>query len=440
MNGYNWEYGHPASSIETFQAEKLRETLHYVAQHSPFYSKWFKRHRVDIESIRTPADLSLIPPTEKQDLQMHNQDFICVPEYEIIDYVTTSGTLGEPVTFVLTDRDLDRLAYNEFRSMEYTGLTRTDKVQLTVTLDKRFMAGLAYFSGLRKLGTGIVRVGPGNPELQWDTITRVGSTALVAVPSFVLRLIEYAEQKGIDYRASSIRKIICIGEPIRNQDFSPNEIGRKILQKWPVQLHSTYASTEMSTAFTECALGQGGHAIPELVIVECLDEYNHPVPPGMPGELTITTLGIEGMPLIRFKTGDIMVLHHEACPCGCDTLRVGPILGRKNHMIKYKGTTLYPPALNDILNSIDEVVSYFIQVYTNDLGTDELVAHVFARNPGDALEKQIKDTFRAKLRVAPALKFVSKEEIEIIKFSPSRRKPVDFVDHRTTHTYLNYSC
>jgi phenylacetate-CoA ligase len=188
----------------------------------------------------------------------------------------------------------------------------------------------------------------------------------------------------------------------------------------------------MSTAFTECTVGRGGHSIPELVIVECLDEHNHPVPDGTPGELTITTLGIEGMPLVRFKTGDITILHKGTCTCGNDTLRVGPILGRKNHMIKYKGTTLYPPALNDILNSIDEVVSYFIEVYTNELGTDELVAHVFARNTGEALEKQIKDTFRAKLRVAPSIKFATKEEVEAIKFSPSSRKPVDFIDHRVT--------
>ncbi|HXA01256.1 MAG TPA: AMP-binding protein, partial [Cytophagaceae bacterium] len=322
------------------------------------------------------------------------------------------------------------LAYNEFRSMQYAGITKKDIVQLTVTLDRRFMAGLAYFSGLRKLGASIVRVGPGNPELQWDTIMRIKSTVLIAVPSFVLRLIEFAEQKGIDYKASGIHKIICVGEPIRNQDFSINEISRRILEKWPVVLHSTYASTEMSAAFTECEHGQGGHLIPELLIVECLDDNNNPVPNGAAGELTITTLGIEGMPLLRFKTGDIAVLHKEPCTCGDSTWRIGPILGRKNHMIKYKGTTLYPQALNDILNSIDEIGSYFIEVSTNKLGTDELVANIFTEHYSATLEKEIKDTFRAKLRVTPTLIFVSKEEVEIIKFSSGNRKPVDFVDLR----------
>jgi phenylacetate-CoA ligase len=431
MNWYNLKKPLQSGEIRKFQEESLRELLLYVQKNSAFYSKLFKQHKIDISRIQTLEDLVLIPPTEKQDLQLYNKDFICVHEDKIIDYVTTSGTLGDPVTFILTDRDLDRLAYNEFRSMQYAGVTEKDKVQLTVTLDRRFMAGLAYFSGLRKLGAGIVRVGPGNPELQWDTILRINPTVLIAVPSFILRLIEFAEQKGIDYKSSSIRKIICVGEPIRNQDFSINEISRKIAVKWPVMLHSTYASTEMSTAFTECEHGLGGHLIPELAIVECLDENNRQVPEGTPGELTVTTLAIEGMPLLRFKTGDIAVLHTKLCSCGQNTWRVGPILGRKNHMIKYKGTTLYPQSLNDILNTIDEVISYFIEVSTSDLGTDELIAHIYTENHSTELEKQIKDTFRAKLRVSPSLKFISREEVERVKFSPSNRKPVDFIDRRT---------
>jgi phenylacetate-CoA ligase len=429
----NWnELKKPLQSgeIRKYQEENLREQLLYVQKNSKFYSGLFENNNIDITKIKTLEDLVLIPPTEKQDLQLHNKDFICVHNDKIIDYVTTSGTLGDPVTFILTDQDLNRLAYNEYRSMQYAGIQRDDKVQLTVTLDRRFMAGLAYFSGLRKLGAGIIRVGPGNPELQWDTILRIHPTVLVAVPSFILRLIEFAEQKGIDYKASGIRKIVCVGEPIRNQDFTLNAISKKIIAKWSVELHSTYASTEMSTAFTECNHGQGGHLIPELAIVECLDENNIPVPEGTPGELTITTLGIEGMPLLRFKTGDIAVLYTKLCSCGDSTWRVGPILGRKNHMIKYKGTTLYPQSLNDILNTIDEVVSYFIEVSTSELGTDELIAYIYTNNHSVDLEKQIKDTFRAKLRVTPSLKFISREEIEKVKLSPSSRKPVDFIDRR----------
>lgn len=416
--------------IKLMQEQKLQETFIYLQQNSAFYSKLFKENLIEINKIKRLEDLTLIPPTSKQDLQLYNKDFICVPEEKIIDYVTTSGTLGEPVTFILTEKDLERLAYNEFTSMKIAGLSSKDKVQLTVTLDRRFMAGLAYFSGLRKLGAGIIRVGPGNPELQWDTINRIKPNVLIAVPSFILKLIEFAEAKKINYKECSIEKIICIGEPIRQQDFSLNELSSKILGQWPVKLNSTYASTEMSTAFTECEWGMGGHLIPELTIVECLDENNNPVAPGTAGELTITTLGIEGMPLLRFKTGDIAIINNKKCKCGRDTLRVGPIMGRKSHMIKYKGTTLYPQALNDILNTIKEVKSYYIEAFTNDLGTDELVAYIHSQDETLELEKQIKDVFRAKLRVAPSIKFVSSEKVEKVKFSPANRKPIDFVDNR----------
>ncbi len=430
MNWFNLTLPSITAELKSFQEKSLKAHLQYVQKHSPFYSRFFKQNNINITSINTIEDLASIPPTEKQDLQLYNNDFISVPEDKIIDYVTTSGTLGEPVTFVLTDNDLERLAYNEYTSLRYTGINNTDKVQLTVTLDRRFMAGLAYFSGLRKIGAGIIRVGPGNPDLQWDTILRIKPTVLIAVPSFLLYLLEFAKEKGIDYKSSSIKKVICIGDTIRDQNFSLNELSKKILQDWPLQLYSTYASTEMGTAFTECSYGQGGHTIPELIIVECLDENNNPVPEGTPGELVVTPLGIEGMPLIRFKTGDITILHKEPCLCGNTTWRIGPILGRKNHMIKYKGTTLYPQSLNDILNVIEAVDSYFIEAYTNEFGTDELVANIFTSHYSDGLEKKIKDAFRAKLRVTPLLKFVSKEKVDKVKFSSGSRKPIYFVDRR----------
>src|SRR5690606_15507762 len=162
----------------------------------------------------------------------------------------------------LTDRDLDRLAYNEALSYQCMGLQRGNTLQLTTTIDRRFMAGLAYFLGARKAGLGVVRVGSGVPELQWDTISRVRPIALVCVPSFLLKMIEYAERSGIDFRASSVRKVLCIGEAIRNPDFTPNTLAKRILDKWDIELYSTYASTEMATAFTECQYATGGHYHP----------------------------------------------------------------------------------------------------------------------------------------------------------------------------------
>jgi phenylacetate-CoA ligase len=418
------------SEIEQLQTSKLIDLLQYVNSNSKYYQSVFSNNSIDISEIKTLEDLQKVPVTTKDALYKYNKDFICVPSEKIIDYVTTSGTLGDPLTFILTEHDLERLAYNEFLSLSCAGGTKNDIYQLMTTIDKRFMAGMAYFLGLKKMGAGVIRVGNGIPEFQWDTIKRLNPTIAIAVPSFILKLIEYAEQHHIDYKNSSITKIVCIGEPIRNEDFTYNTLGKRITDKWPVQLFSTYASTEMASAFTECEEGKGGHHLPELLITEFLDENNQPVKKGESGELTITTLGVEGMPLIRFKTGDICKAHYEPCACGRKTMRIGPIIGRKQQMIKFKGTSLYPPALYDVLNTIESIKNYIVEVYTNEIGTDEILINIGVINPPSNYEKELKDHFRAKLRVAPNIIIDHPENILKRQMLEMNRKPIVFIDKR----------
>jgi len=284
----------------------------------------------------------------------------------------------------------------------------------------------------------VVRVGNGIPELQWDTIQRIKPNTIIAVPSFILKVIEYAEQKGIDYKSSSIKSAICIGEPLRKGDLSLNTLGRKIIEKWTLKLFSTYASTEMGTSFTECSEGTGGHHHPELIVVEFLDDNNIPVPEGELGEVTVTTLGMEGMPLLRFKTGDVCRHYFNPCACGRNTMRLGPVVGRKNQMIKYKGTTLFPPALYDILDNIDYISNYIVEVYTNQIGTDEILIHLSGKGIGEEKEKDIKDHFRAKLRVAPLITFTSESTLQKMQFPEISRKPVKFIDNREKMEFIPF--
>ena len=419
--------------IQQFQEEKLQELLQYLSTHSPYYQRIFKEYHIDIKAIKTLKDLQKLPTTTKNDLQCYNDDFLCVPKTAIIDYASTSGTLGRPVTFGLTDKDLDRLAYNEAISLSCAGIQKGDVVQLMTTIDRRFMAGLAYFLGIRKLGASIVRVGAGIPELQWDSIHSYQPKWLIAVPSFLLKLIEFAEKSGIDYRKSSVKGVICIGETLRKQDFSPNLLTQKIMEKWPeLALYSTYASTEMSTTFTECEYMHGGHHHPELIITEVLDDEGKVLPEGSLGELTITTLGIEGMPLLRFRTGDMVTLHQEPCSCGRNTLRVSPVVGRKQQMIKYKGTTLYPPVLMDLLTEFAQVENYIIEISNNEILTDEILIKIGTSTPSDALREEIINHFRAKMRVVPKIEFHPVETIEQQLYPKGSRKPVKFIDHRTS--------
>lgn len=418
------------TEIKKFQEDKLRNTLYYLKDNSKFYQRLFKINNINIDNILTLEDLLRIPVTTKDDLQKFTNDFLCVDKKKIIDYVTTSGTMGEPVTFAMTDADLDRLAYNEYISFSCANTTDDDIYQLLVTIDKRFMAGMAYFLGLRKLGAGIIRTGPGLQKLQFESINRFKPTGFVSVPSFIPKLISYAKENGIDYKNSSVKKAVCIGEPIRNPDFSLNTLGKKIVDNWDIKLYSTYASTEMGTAFTECSAGRGGHHHPEMIIVEFLDENDNPVNEDEPGEVTITTLGVEAMPLLRFKTGDICYHHTEPCSCGRNTMRLGPVIGRKQQMIKLKGTTLYPPAIYDVLNEIDCIENYIVEVSTTDLGTDELLIKAGCNSVSKDTEKNIKDNFRAKLRVAPDIRFFKPKEISAMQLQEDSRKPVIFIDHR----------
>ncbi len=421
----------PAGIIKAVQEQKLRELLHYTSLHSPFYRELFASNKIDIGTITTQSDLSCIPTTSKEDLQQRSEDFLCVSRNKIIEYASTSGTLGSPVTIALTENDLNRLAINEYNSFVCADGSANDIYQLMLTLDRQFMAGIAYYSGIRKLGAGIIRLGPGVPSLQWETIQRLKPTTIVTVPSFILKLIQFAKDNLIDIKKSSVNKAICIGENVRNTDFSLNMLGRKIKEAWDIHLFSTYASTEMQTAFTECREGVGGHLQPELLIVELLDENDQQVGPHLPGEVTITTLGVEGMPLIRYKTGDICMYFDEPCACGRTSLRLSPVIGRKKQMIKFKGTTLYPPALFDLLNEMEDVLDFVVEVYSNEIGLDEVLVYLLTAHKSEESDRRVRANLQARLRVSPSIKYVTAEEIQKMQFSESGRKASKFIDRRS---------
>lgn len=420
-----------AEEIRSFQEARLHEAIDYAYTNSAFYRELFDSCKIRPADIRTIEDLRRLPVTTKQDLQLRNKDFLCVDSSQIVDYVTTSGTLGEPVVFALTENDLDRLGYNELSSFTMAGCSRNDIMQLMTTIDRRFMAGLAYWLGARALGMGVIRVGNGIPELQWNTINSIHPTVCMCVPSFLMKLIAFAEENGIDYRSCSLRKAICIGEALRQPDGNLTTLGSRIHEKWPeLELYSTYASTEMQASFTECSCHCGNHVPADLIIVEFLDDEGNPVAEGESGEVTITTLGVEGMPLVRFRTGDICIHYDNPCACGRNSTRLSSVIGRKGQMIKFKGTTLYPPALFDILDNIPEVKSYVVEVYTNSLGTDQVQIKLASDNHSESFVKQIKDIFRSKVRVAPDVVFEAPEIIAKMQMPPMSRKVVKFFDLR----------
>ena len=216
---------------------------------------------------------------------------------------------------------------------------------------------------------------------------------------------------------------MCIGEPIRNTDFSYNELGKRITSQWDIKLYSTYASTEMGAAFTECEEGKGGHLNPDLLILEVVDENGRIVGEGEMGEVVVTTLGVEGMPLLRYKTGDLCHVYYTPCNCGRPTTRLGPVVGRKQQMIKFKGTTIFPPALFDVLDMVPEIDLYQVVVSKNEFGNDEITILLSMSLENQVFKEKVYSLFKSRLRVTPLLEFITAQELNHRIFRQEKRKP-----------------
>jgi phenylacetate-CoA ligase len=417
-----------ALARENFHLRSLREHVAYLLEHSPFYGEHLKWAPTTARELRSLEDFQGLPFTEKDDLARDNMAFLCVPMSEVRDIVTTSGTLGDPVTVFLTESDLQRLGKNEAGSYRIAGCTGDDTFQLLTTIDKRFMAGLAYFLGVQHLGGRIIRSGPGALQLQWDSIQRYRPTVLIAVPSFIPRLLRHAHEHGIDPNSTSVKRILCIGEPVRDAALRPNLLAQRITGEWNVQLFSTYASTEMQTAFTECEAGKGAHLQPELMYVEVIKEDGNHAADGEAGEVVVTPLGVTGMPVLRYRTGDICHWYASPCANGRNTPRLGPVIGRRQQLLKFKGTSLYPNAIIDLLSHMREVSTFVVEVQRDELGLDEVILRLALR--GENAEERVREEMTSKLRVSPRIILSDREEIERMRFNENDRKPKLFFDRR----------
>jgi phenylacetate-CoA ligase len=416
--------------LRAMQEAAWAATWRHAAVASPFYREHFRRAGLSPDRPPRLDDLGAIPPVDKRDLSERNDDLLCVPRGKVIDAVTTSGTTGRPLVLMMTEADLQRLATNELLCFRAAGLGPGDTVLLGVTLDRCFIAGLAYWLGLRELGCTAVRVGAGVPRMHLDLVARLRPTAAVAVPSFLRRVAEQAAEARVDLRGAGVRRLVCIGEPVRQPDFSLNRAGAFLEESWGARVFSTYGVTELACSCCECEAGRGGHVLPGLLHVEILDEAGAPVPDGAPGELVATTLGIEGMPVIRYRTGDIATLHREPCACGRVTPRVGPILGRRHQKLKVKGTTLFPSALQAVLEETAGVEAYAIVATSEADLSDAVEVRVACSGPPEGVLAELRAAFPGRTKITPHLTVATREEIEALQAADGGRKRRLFVDRR----------
>ncbi len=405
----------------------LRQHLAHCQLHSPYYSSVLAGIASEQVTLESLAD---IPFTNKADFSERNAEFLAVPTEDVVDIVLSSGTTGAPSTVMYTERDLQRLAYNEALSFAACGVTNKDTALLTCTLDRCFVAGLAYQIGLRQLGAAVIRNGASTLLSHCDLIHRLKPTVVVGVPTFLRKLGLFLKENYLDPADSSVRRLICIGEPLRETDLSPLKLGSELEALWQAEAFSTYASSETVSTFCECTARCGGHLLPELAIVEIVDAAGNRLPAGTHGEVILTPLQCEGMPLVRFKTGDVSFLIEEPCACGRITPRLGPILGRHSQMIKTKGTTVYPLSILSALNSIAGISDYYVVATSKDRLSDHLTVHAAVCDGHGCSSEFIAEQLQARLRVKTRIIIEPETAIAQQIFGSGSRKAVRFIDRR----------
>ncbi len=413
-----------SKTIRNIQNTLFLEHFIYAASNSPFYRNKFHAMGLDLNEINSIDDIIKIPFTKKSDI---GNDFICVDQKEIVDLSLTSGTSGVPTIIPLTSSDLARLAFNEEIAFKTAGVTNKDTMLICAAIDKCFMAGIAYFLGGVKLNARMVRAGSNDSAQSWEMINFTDTTVIVGVPSLIYRIGQYALKNGHNPADCNVRKLIAIGEPIRDKDMNLISVASELEKMWNAKIYSTYASSEIATTFCECEKQQGGHVRPELNVVEIIDEKGNTVEDGKTGEVVTTPLGVTGMPLLRFKTGDISFIIKEKCGCKRSTKRLGPIIGRKNQMLKYKGTTIFPESIICVLEGDERFHSGYVEAFQNSDGTDRVVLNASLANMGDEAG-WIKEKLRAKIRVAPEIKIISQLDADgkIYQLDKKRKRQTFF--------------
>jgi phenylacetate-CoA ligase len=404
------------SEIEVLQLERLRKTVTHC-MNSPFYRKRFEDKGLSPDSINSLDDLKKIPFTTKQDLR-DNYPFgiASVPLEKAVRLHSSSGTTGNPTVILHTQKDLDEWANAVARCLYMVGLRPGDVFQNSSGYGM-FTGGLGFQYGAERLGMLTVPAAAGNTKRQLKFITDFGTTALHAIPSYVTRLHEVMQEMGIDPRRDTKLRTLVIGAEPHSE-----EQRRRIEEMMGVKAYNSFGMSEMcgpGVAF-ECQQQNGLHIWEDYYIVEIIDPNTlEPVPEGEVGELVLTTINREAMPLLRYRTRDLTRILPGECPCGRHHIRLDRMKGRSDDMIILKGVNIFPIQIETVLMQFKELTSnYLITLETRDTN-DEMIVEV-------ELDKLFTDDYTRLQVLAREITRLLKDEIlvtPLVKLVPKGTLP-----------------
>ncbi len=398
-------------SLEKLQSERLREVLRRAVK-SEFYSKKYREAGIDVESIRGIEDIAKLPFTAKQDLRdAFPFGFLTVDKKQLIRLHASSGTTGKSTAVFYTRGDIENWTEMLARCMTMVGMTSDDIFQ-NMTGYGMFTGGLGMHYGAERIGALAIPMGAGNTKWQIANMKIYGTTVIHVTPSYALHLCEEMAAEGIDPRKDLKLRIGLLGAEPYSEGTR-----HKVQDALGIDVFNSFGLSEMNgpgVAF-ECIHKNGMHLWEDHYILEIIDPKTlEPVPAGVKGEMVMTTLTREGMPLIRYRTRDLTSVLPGDCPCGRSHRRIDRIMGRSDDMMIIKGVNVFPSQIEDALMAMPEVGgNYQIELMRKE-GSDHIavnveVAESFFKGDISALNKlqrKIQERLREETLVKPEVRLL----------------------------------
>ncbi|HSV42010.1 MAG TPA: phenylacetate--CoA ligase [Methanomassiliicoccales archaeon] len=389
----------PADELRDLQYKLLKTLVYKLYSFSEFYHAKMKEANVHPDDIRSLADSVKLPFMVKSDLRDYYPDKLFVSSRDdVVRFHASSGTTGKPTVVGYTQHDLDNWTTSLARALTSCGLGRGDTIQVSYGYGL-FTGGLGLHYGAERIGAAVLPASVGNTERQIELMQDMRVTAICCTPSYLLHMGEVAEKMGINLtRDTKLRRAILGAEPWSEK------MRRRIEDDLGIKAYDIYGTSELSgPLFTECDHQDGIHIWGDLALTEILDPDTHePVAPGEKGELVITMLQKEALPIVRYRVGDITTLDNEPCACGRTHPRIGRIQGRVDDMLIIRGINVFPSQVEHTLMTIPEVGMHFMIEVDRKGELDDMLVRVELKR--EYFSDKIDDLMKIKRKVGHALR------------------------------------
>lgn len=389
----------PVAELEKVQYRLLKTLVYRMYSFSDFYHARMKEAKVHPDDIKKLADIRLLPFMYKSDLRDNYPDkLFCAPQNELVRYHVSSGTTGKPTVVGYTRKDLDLWTTSLARGLTSCGIGKGDVIQVSYGYGL-FTGGLGLHYGAERIGATVLPTSVGNTERQIELMQDLKATAIACTPSYLIHIGEAADRMGVSIQKDTqLRSAIIGAEPWSET------MRTRIYETMGVRAYDIYGTSEISgPMFSECSEQKGIHIWGDIAIPEIIDpETGEPLPPGEHGELVMTVLQKEALPMIRYRIGDLTQILDEPCPCGRTHPRIQRISGRVDDMLIIRGINVFPSAVEHAILKIPELSGHFMIEVDRKGSLDDMLVRV--EMAPEALSDKINDLINIKRKVEHTLK------------------------------------